>query len=75
MRDLALVLAFFKRANEVLEDRGRVPLPKGLTPHKLHHTFASVLIACSEDPSNRSLASTSSRSSLAQPPNTIPASL
>ena len=40
----------FERANEILEERGRVPLPKGLTPHKLRHTFASVLIACGEDP-------------------------
>ena len=27
-----------------------MPLPKGLTTHKLRHTFASVLIACGEDP-------------------------
>ena len=27
-----------------------MPLPKGLTAHKLRHTFASVLIACGEDP-------------------------
>jgi integrase len=40
----------FERANELLEERGRVPLPKGLTPHKLRHTYASVLIACGEDP-------------------------
>jgi integrase len=40
----------FDRANELLEGRGRVPLPKGLTPHHLRHTFASVLIACGEDP-------------------------
>jgi integrase len=40
----------FERANEILEERGRVPLPRGLTPHKLRHTFASVLIACGEDP-------------------------
>jgi integrase len=40
----------FERANELLEKRGRVPLPKGLTPHKLRHTFASVLVACGEDP-------------------------
>jgi integrase len=40
----------FERANEILEERGRVPLPKGLTPHKLRHTFASVLIACGQDP-------------------------
>ena len=40
----------FERASELLEERGRVPLPKGLSPHKLRHTFASVLIACGEDP-------------------------
>ncbi len=42
--------AVFKRADEILAERGRVPLPKGLTPHKLRHTFASVLIARGEDP-------------------------
>lgn len=42
----------FARASEVLEQRGRVPLPKGLTPHKLRHTFASVLVACGEDPTS-----------------------
>lgn len=40
----------FKGADELLERRGLVPLPKGLTTHKLRHTFASVLIACGEDP-------------------------
>lgn len=40
----------FKRANALLEQRGRVPLPRNLTTHKLRHTFASVLIACGEDP-------------------------
>jgi len=40
----------FKRADELLVSRGLVPLPKGLTTHKLRHTFASVLIACGEDP-------------------------
>jgi len=40
----------FKRASALLEERGRVPLPKKLTQHKLRHTFASVLIACGEDP-------------------------
>lgn len=39
-----------ERADELLERRGLVPLPKGLTTHKLRHTFASVLIACGEDP-------------------------
>ena len=40
----------FKRADELLVSRGLVPLPKGLTTHKLRHTFASILIACGEDP-------------------------
>lgn len=40
----------FERADKLLERRGLVPLPKGLTAHKLRHTFASVLIACGEDP-------------------------
>jgi integrase len=38
------------RADELLEARGLVPIPKGLTTHKLRHTFASVLVACGEDP-------------------------
>jgi integrase len=38
------------RANELLEARGSVPLPDGLSPHKLRHTFASILVACGEDP-------------------------
>lgn len=39
-----------ERANELLEERGHVPLPIGLTTHKLRHTFASVLVAIGEDP-------------------------
>jgi hypothetical protein len=39
----------FDRADELLEERGRVPLPRRLTTHKLRHTFASVLISCGED--------------------------
>jgi hypothetical protein len=38
------------RADELLEARGLVPIPKGLTTHKLRHTFASILVACGEDP-------------------------
>ncbi len=40
----------FERADLLLEERGHVPLPKGLSAHKLRHTFASVLIATGEDP-------------------------
>jgi integrase len=40
------------RADELLRERGQSPLPHGLTPHKLRHTFASVLIACGEDPAS-----------------------
>ena len=46
-RVLAVV---FERADELLAQRGLVPLPKGLTTHKLRHAFASVLIALGEDP-------------------------
>lgn len=27
-----------------------MPLPDGLTPHKLRHTFASILVALGDDP-------------------------
>jgi len=39
-----------KRANEKLAEAGDVPLPDGLTPHKLRHTFASILVALGVDP-------------------------
>jgi integrase len=38
------------RASERLEEADLVPLPAGLTPHKLRHTFASLLFAIGEDP-------------------------
>ena len=41
-----------KRADELLKARGAMPLPRGLTPHKLRHTFASILIATGEDPAS-----------------------
>jgi integrase len=49
---VAVLLRTFARADELLERRGHVPLPKGLSAHKLRHTFASVLIACGEDPAS-----------------------
>jgi integrase len=39
-----------KRANERLTEAGEVPLPERLTPHKLRHTFASLLVALGVDP-------------------------
>ena len=33
------------RANRLVEERGPQPLPLGITPHKLRHTFASILVA------------------------------
>ena len=36
-------------ANERLEQQGEPPLPLRLTPHKLRHTFASVLVAIGTD--------------------------
>jgi integrase len=37
-------------ANATLAKADRVPLPDGLTPHKLRHTFASILVALGVDP-------------------------
>jgi integrase len=34
----------------LLAQRGGQPLPQGISPHKLRHTFASVLIAIGKDP-------------------------
>ena len=39
-----------KRANERLAEAAEVPLPDRLTPHKLRHTFASLLVALGIDP-------------------------
>lgn len=47
-----VLIGALKRADQILESRGLIPLPRGLTPHKLRHTFASVLIACGEDPTS-----------------------
>ncbi len=38
------------RADELIAERGQHPLPRGVTPHKLRHTFASILVALGRDP-------------------------
>jgi integrase len=38
------------KAEQLLAQRGGQPLPQGISPHKLRHTFASVLIAIGKDP-------------------------
>jgi integrase len=38
------------RANERLDAAGQAPLPPGLTPHGLRHTYASILIALGKNP-------------------------
>lgn len=45
-----VLAAVLKRADELLAERGLMPLPKGLTTHKLRHAFASILVALGEDP-------------------------
>lgn len=39
-----------ERANKRLAKTKAVPLPEGLSPHKLRHTFASLLVALGTDP-------------------------
>jgi integrase len=41
------------RATERLEAEGLPPLPTGITPHSLRHTFCSILYALGEDPGHR----------------------
>jgi integrase len=40
------------RADALLAERGSQPLPTGITPHKLRHTFASILVAIGRDPAD-----------------------
>lgn len=49
IRNRVLVKAI-ERANEQLREKGEPPLPDGLTPHSLRRTFASVLYALGETP-------------------------
>ncbi len=45
-----VVAPVIARAERLLAERGGQPLPNGITPHKLRHTFASVLFAIGKDP-------------------------
>jgi integrase len=47
-----ILAAAVDRADQLLQQREQTPLPKGVTPHKLRHTFASILVACGEDPAS-----------------------
>lgn len=40
------------RADELLTAAGQPPLPTGLTPHHLRHTFASILVSRGDDPAS-----------------------
>lgn len=39
-------------ADDLLVARGQQSLPRGVRPHKLRHTFASILVACGVDPAS-----------------------
>jgi Phage integrase family len=45
-----VVDAAVAHAHRLAEERGLQPLPLGITPHKLRHTFASILVAIGKDP-------------------------
>ena len=45
-----VVDAVVTTANRLAEERGTQPLPLGITPHKLRHTYASILVAIGKDP-------------------------
>lgn len=45
-----VVIPVVAKAEQLLAQRGGQPLPQGISPHKLRHTFASVLIAIGKDP-------------------------
>jgi integrase len=45
-----VVDAVVATANRHAEERGIQPLPLGITPHKLRHTYASILVAIGKDP-------------------------
>lgn len=47
-----MLLPALEQADELLRKQGKDPLPKGVSPHKLRHTFGSALVASGEDPAS-----------------------
>jgi integrase len=47
-----VVAPIVKRADELLAESDAPPLPAGISPHKLRHTFASLLVALGNDPAS-----------------------
>ncbi len=45
-----VVAPLARKADELLAERDQPPLPTGLSPHKLRHSFASLLVALGNDP-------------------------
>jgi integrase len=45
-----VVDAVVAHENRLVRERAAQPLPLGITPHKLRHTFASILVAIGKDP-------------------------
>jgi len=45
-----VVAPIVKAADDLLAERKGQPLPAGISPHKLRHTFASLLVALGNDP-------------------------
>jgi integrase len=47
-----VLAAAITRAEKLLLEREHTPLPAGLTPHKLRHTFSSILVVLGHDPAS-----------------------
>jgi integrase len=47
-----VVMPVVERAEELLTAHDKQPLPRGVRPHKMRHTFASILVACGVDPAS-----------------------
>jgi integrase len=45
-----IVASVVRHAERLSAERGAQPLPLGITPHKLRHTFGSILVAIGKDP-------------------------